>query len=98
RCGDEEISCSSAMTFRILRKFEKKLDALSPNFRQKFFERADLFLKDKFHPLLNNHSVENRFPGCRSINVTGDYRAIFKEQNGDTIFMNIGTHSDFYSE
>ena len=62
----------------------------------KFYERLDLFTGNKFHPILNNHSVDKRFPGCRSINVTGDYRAIFKEVGQEVKFVHIGTHSQLY--
>jgi len=84
------------MIIRFHRRFEKEFDKLSQGIQRKFFERADLFRTDIFHPLLNNHSVDKRFPGCRSINVTGDYRAIFKERNFDVLFMRIGTHSELY--
>ena len=77
--------------------FKKKLRKISPQVKKHFYERLALFELNKFHTLLNNHSVEKRFPGCRSINITGDYRAIFKEIPGDTvIFVLIGTHSEFY--
>ena len=77
--------------------FEKQFRKLPKKIQDRFDERLKIFLENKFHPLLNNHSVEKRFPGCRSINVTGDYRAIFKEVSSDTvIFMLIGTHSEFY--
>lgn len=77
--------------------FKKKLKKLSPKIRKHFYERLTLFELNRFNPVLNNHSVEKVFPGCRSVNVTGDYRAIFKEISDDTvIFMLIGTHSEFY--
>lgn len=84
------------MIIRYHRLFEKDFDKLPRNVQLKFYERLDLFVGNKFHPLLNNHSVDRSYPGCRSINITGDYRAIFKEL-GDTIFfMRIGTHSELY--
>jgi mRNA-degrading endonuclease YafQ of YafQ-DinJ toxin-antitoxin module len=46
---------------------------------------------------LNNHSVDTAFADCRSINVTGDYRAIFHENKETVTFMTIGTHSELYS-
>jgi len=79
------------------RTFLKPFDRLPKNIRTKFVERKNLFLVDPHHPLLNNHPVEKRFPGCRSINVTGDYRAIFKQEGPDIIFVKIGTHSELYS-
>ncbi len=78
------------------KNFKKKLKKLPKNIQQKFYECLDLFLKDKFNKKLNNHSVEETFYNCRSINVARDYRAIFKEEKELIIFMNIGTHSDLY--
>lgn len=54
-------------------------------------------MKDSTHPILNNHSVEKVFIDCRSINITGDYRAIFKkEEDGSVVFITMGTHSELY--
>lgn len=70
---------------------------LPPKIQNKFQERLDLFEHDSFHPLLNNHSVDEVYPNWRSINVTGDYRALFEHKNKNSVvFMKIGTHSDLY--
>jgi addiction module RelE/StbE family toxin len=77
--------------------FKKKFKKLSSKIKDQFDERLILFQKNKFDPILNNHSVEKRFPDCRSVNITGDYRVIFKEEKEDMyIFVNIGTHSELY--
>ena len=50
-----------------------------------------------FNPLLNNHYLGGEYEGCRSINITGDIRAIFYiKQNSDVVFINIGSHSELY--
>lgn len=77
--------------------FEKKFAKLPKSIQRQTSERIHIFIQDPMAPVLNNHSVEKRFPGCRSINVTGDYRAIFKTQAAAAIFINIGSHSDLYS-
>lgn len=78
------------------KKFAKQHARLSPKIKTQFVERRGLFIKDPMHPLLNNHSVEKTYPGCRSINITGDYRAIFSEFAGGVMFVKIGTHSELY--
>lgn len=78
------------------RTFLKKFKKLSPKIKGRFGERLDLFLTNSTDPTLNNHAVERVFPNCRSINITGDYRAIFKLENGTAIFINIGTHPELY--
>lgn len=64
----------------------------------KFYERVRLFNVDRFHPLLNNHSLSGEYSGYRSINITGDWRALFSEENcGQNInFTDLGTHSQLY--
>lgn len=78
------------------KNFKKKFDKIPLKIQERFYERLDLFLKDKFDKTLNNHPVDKAFPDCRSINVSGDYRAIFQEQDDVAIFITIGTHSDLY--
>ena len=53
-------------------------------------------MKDKFNRALNNHSVDGAYKNCRSINVSGDYRAIFEDCGETIIFITIGTHSALY--
>ena len=79
------------------KSFKKQFAKLPPKVKKKFFERVDMFLKDKFNPILSNHSVDSVYPGCRSINITGDYRALYEPQTEDfVVFTKIGTHSELY--
>ena len=84
------------MEINFHKDFKKKLKKLSPNLQNQFYERLEVFMKDRTNATLENHSVDKTFTDCRSINVTGDYRAIFKEENGVVIFIKIGTHSELY--
>lgn len=79
------------------KNFKKQFRKLSPKVQEKFFESVDLFLKDKFNPILNNHSVESAYPGWRSINITGDYRALYEHKDENfAVFMKIGKHSELH--
>jgi addiction module RelE/StbE family toxin len=78
------------------REFKKKYKKLPVKIQSQFNDRLKLFVKDKTHSKLNNHSVDTAFTDCRSINVTGDYRAIFKEENNVAVFVTIGKHSELY--
>lgn len=78
------------------KSFDKKFKKLSPQVKEHFYNRLRLFVNNKFDRILNNHSVEKVYPGCRSINITGDWRAIFYEENDAVIFITIGTHSELY--
>ena len=79
------------------KNFRKQFDKLPVKIRDKFGERLALFLQNKFNPIFNNHSVEPTYPNWRSINITGDYRALFEVKDKDVVvFMKIGTHSELY--
>lgn len=84
------------MKITLHKNFEKPYAKLSPTIKEKFKEKKDLFVTDPYNPILNNHSVGKAYPGCRSINITGDYRAIFRQNDYLVEFINIGTHSQLY--
>ena len=79
------------------KNFRKQFDKLSIKIQDKFEEKLDLFLQNMFHPLLNNHSLTGKYEGCRSINITGNIRAIFYlKTESDIVFINIGSHPELY--
>jgi len=67
-----------------------------------FRDAQALFLEDQFHPQLRNHQLTGKLAGYRSINITGDWRALFKvveSGNRETItFHKLGTHKDLYGK
>lgn len=85
-----------AITYsRVFKKMFKKKDTFV---QTKFSERLSLFMQDRNHPLLNNHLLDGIWIGCRSINITGDFRAVYEELGNDYFeFVAIGTHSELYS-
>lgn len=78
------------------KRFQKKFKKLPPKLKEQFYERLEVFVKNKFDRTLNNHSVDKAFSGCLSINITGDYRAIYFENGELVTFIDIGTHSELY--
>ena len=79
------------------RNFERQFSKLPKKAREQFKKRRDIFLADPHDPILNNHPLRAEFAGYRSINVTGDLRAIYKETNVDSVeFTNIGTHHELF--
>lgn len=78
--------------------FRKRYKKLPFSIQLRFEDRLQIFKSDKFHPLLNNHALTGGWQGHRSINITGDWRAIFREfENGELIYFDIiGTHSELY--
>lgn len=86
------------MRIYLHRKFLKKFAQLQPKLKEKFKERRNLFIQDMSHPLLNNHPLTGDRMGQWSINITGDWRAIyiFDQEKEAVIFIDIGTHSELY--
>ena len=85
------------MKARFGRRFEKQFVKLSPRVQKRFAQRLETWLADPFDPRLRNHQLRGRFEGYRSIDVTGDYRAVYQvvsKQTGE--FVAIGTHSQLY--
>ena len=84
------------MQILLHKNFKKNYKKLTPAQKAKFKERRNLFLREKFDPLLNNHALKGEWLGCRSISVGGDLRAIFKEKDDVIIFVTIDSHSNLY--
>ena len=80
------------------RRFEKNLKKAPTTIKKAFRIRLEIFLTDKFSPLLNNHALIGKYEGYRSFNVSGDWRAVFRELNNREIiyFDLLGTHSQLY--
>lgn len=85
------------MKIEFHRHFTKHYKNIPPKIRYQFEERLFIFEENPFHPLLNNHPLTGDRKGQWSINVTGDWRAIYVFKNEDTIvFIDIDTHSNLY--
>ena len=78
------------------KNFEKQYKKLGA-VQKKFDQRLLLFMKNPFHPILRNHSLSGKYRGYRSINVTGDYRAVYEPVGRDLAhFILVDTHSSLY--
>jgi len=78
------------------KEFIKNYKKLPLKIQEQFKQRQILFEKDKFDPVLNNHSLTGKYQGYRSINVSGNIRAIFKVNGDSVIFIKINSHSNLY--
>ena len=78
-------------------QFKKKQLRLPKAIQRSLAERVLLFLEDQHHPLLHNHPLQGEFFGCRSLNITGDYRLIFEMIDKNIIqLIDIDTHHNLY--
>lgn len=62
------------------KQFRKQLKKAPIEIKEAFLRRRELFSADSLNPLLNNHALTGEHLGKRSINVTGDWRAIYSEE------------------
>lgn len=77
--------------------FKKSLKKRDSFIQKKVGERIKLFRQDPFNVLLDNHKLHGEYEGCSSINITGNFRAVFKYLGEDCIiFLDIGTHPELY--
>ena len=58
-------------------RFEKNFKKLDQAVKNKFMERLEVFAANPFAPQLRNHVLKGPYEGYRSINVTGDFRAVY---------------------
>jgi addiction module RelE/StbE family toxin len=83
------------------RWFTKQRKAAPIEIKEALLDTLELFLEDPHNPFLRNHPLRERFAGFRSIDVTGDIRAVFKEEQlGERTvitFHLLGTHDELYS-
>ncbi len=82
--------------------FIAKLKKTEIRVRKSFKEKILLFSEDPDNPQLNNHSLCHEYQGYRSIDITSDWRAIFKEvhMGEETVayFITLGTHRKLYGK
>lgn len=80
------------------KRFDKDFARLPRGVQERFIERGKLLICDPHHSLLHDHALAGVWVGHRSINITGDYRAIYRHQLTKRVyqFVAIGTHHDLY--
>jgi addiction module RelE/StbE family toxin len=82
--------------------FNKQRKAVPHEIKMAFREALFLFLEDSTYPQLRNHPLRGKLSGYRSIDVTEDWRAIFKQTQTTkqkiVTFHKIGTHKTLYKK
>ena len=85
------------MTIQYSSKFKKQYKKLPKKIQTRFESRLRLFVKSPTNPQLRIHPLQGKYNGYWSMNITGDFRAIYlKRGNEIIIFALIGTHSELY--
>lgn len=78
------------------KKFKKAFRKQSKKVQARFREQLELFILDPFDPTLHNHALTGALCMYRSINVTGDVRALYEVDGDRIVFLKIDTHSELY--
>lgn len=77
--------------------FQKKLKKRANEEHAQLQNRLNIFIDNPFNIILNNHILHGKYFGCRSINITGDLRAIYKIYDNDiALFIDIDNHGNLY--
>ena len=86
------------MVYVILDKdFKKQYKRLPQNIQQRFREQLRIFKGSARNRQLNIHKLHGKKKPLLSMNVTGNYRALFLWKDKETaVFYEIGTHSQLY--
>jgi addiction module RelE/StbE family toxin len=85
------------MTVAYSKAFIKQAKKLSPELRQKLQNKIAIFSDNPLHTSLRNHALKGKYKEYRSIDITGDVRALYLQQDNEAIFDTVGTHSHLYS-
>jgi addiction module RelE/StbE family toxin len=77
--------------------FTKQVKKIDQKILKQLTKKIEIFSKNEFDPILNNHKLYSPFEQHRSINITGDFRLLYIKISDDTfLFDQIGTHSELY--
>lgn len=77
--------------------FKKQFDKLPKRVQELFYKKLSVFIENPFEPMLNNHQLSGSMKNMRSINVTGDIRAIYEQINKNKVlFLMVAKHSKLY--
>jgi len=88
------------MKIKFSKKLRKQYHKSDAKIREVFEKRLQMFMKDPFDPVLNNHQLTGNLKGYRSINITGDWRALYSAHilgsKKIIVFEMLGKHSQLY--
>lgn len=84
------------MKIRFNASFRKQYKRADRKIKKAFLKRLELFQSNPHNAILRNHSLSGNHREYRSINITGDWRALYVEKNEIVEFQLLGTHSQLY--
>jgi len=80
------------------KKFEKQYGKLPKKIQERFIQRVHTLTSEISTPSLRVHTLKGDKYPLQSMNVTGDYRALFIIKGKTITFYEIGAHSELYGK
>lgn len=84
------------MEVKFTKQFKKLYKKSPVAIGKPFNERLGIFFSDPNNFVLKNHALKGALVGNFTINITGDWRAVYTVEGGVVIFIALGTHSQLY--
>jgi mRNA interferase YafQ len=86
------------MQYVTSKQFDKSFSKLAKGIKEKVITQLSLFVENPMDSRLRNHALSGKWSAYRSIQITGDIRAIYSVVNETVVlFIDIGSHSKLYS-
>jgi addiction module RelE/StbE family toxin len=90
------------MESRFSKSFQKRYRKAPHSIQVAFQKKLQIFHSDLYDPKLRNHKLKGEYSFYRSIDVTGDWRALYRELQEEhslvAFFDELGTHSQLYKK
>lgn len=88
------------MKLRFSKEFIKKYKKANVRIRNRVDQQLQKFETNPNELGLRNHQLHGEWAGYKSIDITEDYRAIYKdvheEKETNAYFIDLGTHKELY--
>lgn len=79
------------------KNFKKQYKKLPRKVQMKVLAKLEVFANDEYNQSLRNHALRGKYQGYRSIDISGDVRALYyKKGTTIIIFAFVGTHAELY--
>ena len=73
------------MKIKFKKRFVKLFDKSPQKIQAAFYKTIEIFQKDPFNIALNNHWLAGKYKNFYSLNISGDWRAIYREYENSNL-------------
>ena len=80
------------------RSFKKQFKRLPRKIHDKFGIKIRIFISDPYSIELDNHPLTGEWLGHRSIDITGDIRAVYRTEGNVNLFVAIGSYNQLFGK